>query len=285
MSTYKKEILTLLELKNEQSFYQKQKQDKKILKFLKSLPLNQLEEFNTLGSHSIGVIHNDLAHIAAYKYIDTISLLYYNNKNNCILDKTSQNLRPYLFASIVETVLSKHISNNVYNIDEIKDIMLDNIYNFDFTSFNKECKSQIKDVIKVINSLDMYDFIYIKNNFLNEHIPILSMHNDFDQSQKNLLFEYTLDIENISHKIFDSQISLGFEKYSEIKNKCENINNLNEIYLSHLKEYENFEDRALKTFKLKGFISTTPTTVNEKDWDELVKNAHTICEKNSLTNS
>ena len=279
MSSYKKEILSILELKNEQSFYQKQKQGKKIIKFLKSIPMNQLEEFNIIGSHSVAEVSIELMFAASMKYIDIINFLYEREKNNnydeALLDNQSQNLKVYLFAYLIQELLLesifpktyednkkidyKDIEQEVdvfnifknYNINEIKNNIFKYIYDFDISAFDRENHRQIQDVIKAINSLEIYDFIFIINNFLHDHIPLISMYEYFDKNQIKMLLEYTLDIQNSPTTAIIFGMELGFKKYKKLKSESDNINILNELYLKNLKGKEDYREDMFKIFDLR----------------------------------
>jgi len=267
----------MLELKNEQSFYQKQKQGKKIIKFLKSIPMNQLEEFNIIGSHSVAEVNIELMYVASMKYIDIINFLYEREKNDdgALLDSQSQNLKVYLFAYLIQELLLESIFPKTYNdnkkinykdieqevdvfnifknysINEIRNNIFKYIYDFDISSFDRENHSQIQDVIKTINSLEIYDFIFIINNFLHDHIPLISMHKYFDGNQTKRLLEYTLDIENSPTIAVISGMELGFKKYKKLKSESDNINILNELYLKNLKEKEDSREDMFKIFDLR----------------------------------
>lgn len=253
MKEKREEILKILELKNEQSFYTKQRQDKRIINFLKSIPTAQLQEFNNYETNSYSIMSQELSHTFLRKLLKLIKILNNKDQENYIL---FQKFFAHLMCSLCQSeyVMEKFYINdkNVnltaddykhhlvlnYELSEIKESILNFMPHF--KEFNSISASQgLGEFLSFLMSLNEYDYIFLANNHINFYQPVIVDFHFLSSQEVNLFKKFILEqlYYYNNYDLEEGDIDLLYEKLKDepIETK---FNILHKAILEHSLYYQ-----------------------------------------------
>jgi hypothetical protein len=252
MKKQRESILKLLELKNEQSFYIKQRQDKKIINFLKTLPTTQIEEFNKYNTNTFSEISLEMSFYAIKKQIKLINILYNTNNNkldNNFYNKELTLFNPNFFAHIVSDMAEDNAFEKYYDRDKnytsldenfehnlLLDLNEEYIKNHIFQWISKyfkllninEISDNLGDLLNYLSNLNEYDIIFMINNHINNYKPFINCLYLFkDTNNLVLLKEHILD-QLYLHRNEKSYL------FNDYKNEKLNAKDIHELFESKI---------------------------------------------------
>lgn len=256
-------ILKLLELKNEQSFYIKQRQGKKIINFLKSLPISQIQEFNNYNTNSFSELSIEMSYFAIKKQIKLIHIIYETDgiiKNKSLFDKNLELPNPKLFAEIIGDIAVDNATDKFYNAYSIGDVynvnkamtkedvefehnlllefdkenFKNNLFNWITKHFNNKIKrsNNLGILLNFISNLNEYDILFMINNHVNKYKPFINCLYLFENDNElNMIKEHILD--QLYYYVNCNTLDSRLANYKEMKLSSDNVDKLFESIQNH----------------------------------------------------
>ncbi len=252
MKKQREAILKLLELKNEQSFYIKQRQDKKIINFLKTIPTSQIEEFNNFNTNTFTELSLEMSYYAIKKQIKLINIIYDINKNQDeegFYNKELTLPNPKLFAHIISDMAEDNAIGKFYdrkkafNLDDDNyehNLLLDlneeyaknHLFHWIGKYFNSEDSIEKSDnlgsLLNFFSNLNEYDILFMINNHINHYKPFINCLYLFkDEKELEIIKEHILD----QLYLYKNGEIDSFKNYKKEKLKSNNIHELYKLKL------------------------------------------------------